>query len=144
VSEALAGFALLAQIPRREALVLAEVFEWFALEPGEVLFREGDLADALWLVLEGTLELESSRASRRGRCGAGEALGALSLVSRGRREATARTLSRCRLLRLGRSTYERLVASAPAAACRLAEAIARDCAGSLRSALDALDRGGLR
>ena len=139
VSSDLASFPLLAELPEPDACTLAGAFEWLAVEPGRVLFREGDAADALWLVLEGRVGLESSRSARAGECGPGQALGALSLVERGARESSARTLSRCRLLRLHHSAYEHLVATAPGTACRLMEAIARECAVSLRGALAALE-----
>jgi CRP-like cAMP-binding protein len=59
-------------------------------------------------------------------------------VAEGPREATGETLSRCRVLRLRREAYQRLVEGAPRAACQLLEALLRDSAAVVRDALEAV------
>jgi len=133
-------FALFEELSEEEREVLADEVERIELEPGDVLFREQEEASGLVLVLEGRVRLESSRAGELGSVGPGTALGAVSLVAVGPREASAVADSACSIFLLRRSTFRRLAADAPRAACRLAEAIARDAAALLRAGLEPLVR----
>jgi CRP-like cAMP-binding protein len=133
-------FALFEELSEEEREVLAEEIEGIELEPGDVLFREREEASGLLLVIEGRVRLESSRAGALGSVGPGTALGAVSLVAVGPREASAVADSACRVLLLRRSAFRRLVEDAPRAACRLAEAIACDAATLLRAGLEPLVR----
>jgi CRP/FNR family cyclic AMP-dependent transcriptional regulator len=138
VSDELAGFPLLADLGPDERRAVAQELEWLSFEQGVALFREGEPADGLVLLIEGRVRLVSRRTGCVGECGAGACLGALSLVAEGAREATGETLSRCRMLRLSREAYGRLVAGAPRAACQLLEAVLRDSAAVVREALAAV------
>lgn len=133
-------FALFEELSEEEREVLADEIERIELEPGDVLFRERDEASGLVLVVEGRVRLESSRAGDLGSVGPGTALGAVSLVAVGPREASAVADSACCILLLRRSAFRRLVDDAPRAACRLAEAIACDTAALLRAGLEPLVR----
>ena len=133
-------FALFEELSEEEREVLADEVERIELEPGDVLFREQDEASGLVLVVDGRVRLESSRAGELGSVGPGTALGAVSLVAVGPREVSAVAESACSILLLRRSTFRRLVEDAPRAACRLAEAIARDAAALLRAGLEPLVR----
>jgi CRP-like cAMP-binding protein len=136
---ALEKFALLAELDPVERQAVAERLEWIRLEPGLALFREGDEADALWLVLEGEVELTSAKHGAAGVCAAGASLGTLSLVTGGLREVTAETHTDCQLLRLSREAFRNLRETAPLAACRLLEQVVREAAASSRAALSALE-----
>lgn len=138
MSDALAGFPLLAALDPDDADRLAQRLEHVEVPSGHVLFREGEPADALWLIAEGSVRLSSRAVPDAGTCGPGRALGALALVEKGERETTAEALSRCRLLCLRRGTFDQLVAGSPRIACALALAVARESAGALRDALSAL------
>ena len=133
-------FALFEELSEEEREVLADETERIELEPGDVLFREQDEASGLVLVVDGRVRLESSRAGELGSVGPGTALGAVSLVVVGPREVSAVAESACSILLLRRSTFRRLAEDAPRAACRLAEAIAREAAALLRSGLEPLVR----
>jgi CRP-like cAMP-binding protein len=141
VTEELKRFALLGSLGEEERGDLAEELEWLSCETGVALFREGEHADALLLLLEGRVRVTSRRAGAEGECGPGTAFGALSLVVDGQREATAITASPCRVLRLRRSSFRRLVDAAPHAACALLEGVARESAAEVREVLDRLALG---
>jgi CRP-like cAMP-binding protein len=138
VSRELEGFAVLASLGPEERRDVAEQLEWLSFEEGVAIFREGERSDGMLLLLEGQVRLISRRAGCVGECGAGSSFGALSLVEDGPREATGETLSHCRVLRLRREAYRRLVESAPRAACQLLEALLRDSAAVVRDALGAV------
>ena len=133
-------FALFEELSEEEREVLSDGIERIELEPGDVLFREREEASGLVLLVEGRLRLESQRAGELGSLGPGSALGAVSLVAVGPREASAIAESACSIYLLRRSTFRRLADDAPRAACRLAEAIARESAALLRSGIEVLVR----
>jgi len=72
--------------------------------PGDAIFREGDAAREMYVVLDG--ELEVLKSSRRGRAtriailGPGDCFGEMSLIDVQTRSATVRALGPTRLLRI--------------------------------------------
>ena len=133
-------FTLFEELSEEEREVLSEEIERIELEPGDVLFREQEEASGLVLLVEGRVRLESQRVGELGSVGPGSALGAVSLVTVGPREASAIAESACSIFLLRRSTFRRLADDAPRAACRVAEAIARETAAFLRAGLEPLVR----
>jgi CRP-like cAMP-binding protein/bacterioferritin-associated ferredoxin len=84
------------------------------LRDGEVLFRQGDEADALYLVRSGTLVVSREEAGETrmlGQVGRGACVGELGLLERSARSATAVALGPVELLAIDaaqfRSVYER-------------------------------------
>jgi len=130
--------ALLRELAADEREAVSKELEAAALSAGEVLYHEGDEADGLVLLLEGQLRISSLRSGTAGIVGPGTALGALSLVALGAREASAVAESRCRLLWLRRPAFRRLVEDAPRAACRLLEAATCDFVSSVRQGIELL------
>jgi signal transduction histidine kinase len=94
---------LLADLPDEMLTALLEAAPEVALDEGEVLLAEGDQASALYVVLEGELEVTKSFDGTDvllAVCGRGELLGELSMVHGRPRSATARALTPARLLRI--------------------------------------------
>jgi NADH dehydrogenase len=86
-------------------------------EPDEVVFREGERGDRLYVVLDGEVQV-SKQVPGQGavplrRLGRGECFGEIALVSDQPRSATVRTLSRADLLAVDRETFQALFASLP-------------------------------
>lgn len=81
-------------------------------EPGETLFREGDVANDMFVVLSGEIEvLKKSRRSSEARIallGPGDWFGEMSIVDVQPRSATVRALAACRLLRVTASDLDAL------------------------------------
>lgn len=135
MSDVLGRFGLLAPLSSEQRRVVSERLEWLDLAAGASLFEEGEPADALLLVLEGRIRLCSARRRTDGEVGPGSALGALSLVVEGPREATAVAVCEGRVLRLSRRAFDSLRAADPGVACRLLEGIVRESAAFSRDAL---------
>jgi CRP-like cAMP-binding protein len=135
---ALKSFAPFADLSDAERDEIAELLEERRLSPGETLFQEGDEADALALVVEGSVQLSSRRASENGVFGGGSVLGGLALLAVGTRLATAVGAERASVLLLRREDFLRLAEDNPRAACRIVSAIAADAASLARMALDSL------
>ncbi len=90
------------------------------LNAGEVLFRAGDPADALYIVARGSVEVVADSAGGAETAGAaiaelgpGTAFGEMGLISGGARTATIRTVTKAELLEIGREDFNALIAADP-------------------------------
>lgn len=133
-------FALLADFSVADCEILAELIEPKRMARGRRIFGEGSEADSLVLVTAGSVRVESRRSGASGVLGEGTALGALSLVVLGVREATATAETDCELLMMPRASFRRLVEDHPRTACRFLEALVADVAGLVRQGLEPLAR----
>jgi predicted acylesterase/phospholipase RssA/CRP-like cAMP-binding protein len=92
--------------------------EWRRLEAGEVLFREGDLADAAYFIVGGRVMVLAEDADGVDRLiaelGRGEVVGELGLLDRAPRSATIRAVRDTTLASFSTNTFEELVATSPA------------------------------
>ena len=132
----LVRFALLSGLGDADREALAGALETHELAAGTRLFDVGDPADGLLLVAEGRVGLSSEPHAAHGEFGPGDALGANALVGDGVRVARAETLSRARVLHLGRAAFQRFADAQPRTACRLLEALLREQAHTTREALE--------
>lgn len=111
---------------RLRLLALTSV-EPVSYDSGEVLFRQGDVADSAYIVVEGTIELrlDTSRgetvAATIGRNGI---VGETSLLSGSSRRATARAVGPVRALRIDKDSFERLLSGCPDVAVKLLRTMA--------------------
>lgn len=133
--DVLSKFPLFAELTQADLEELMAIVESANVYADRTLYREGQQADGMVLLVEGSLRLESKTTSQQVVVGAATALGALSLVGVGVREATAVTETACQVLWLRRSEFRRLTEDCPRTACRLLEAIAGDFAGRVRAEL---------
>lgn len=99
------------------------------LARGEVLFREGDQGDRLYVLLSGKVKL--GRTSTDGRenlvaiLGPGEMFGELSVFDPGPRNATATAVAETQLIGLGNDALQQFLLSRPAVAQSLLAALAK-------------------
>jgi lysophospholipid hydrolase len=107
--------------------LLAEV-EWVSLTGGATLFRQGDRADALYIVVSGRLAAvfeEDDGTERLVReIGRGENVGELAMLTDEPRSATVHAVRDSELARLDRACFERVVSRHPPAMTRLARMLA--------------------
>jgi CRP/FNR family transcriptional regulator, cyclic AMP receptor protein len=108
----LAHSPLFAGLPRRMLGRLATRFLEKAYHAGEVVFHEGDPGRALFVVVEGTVEI--IQATPRGEhvvrtLGAGDAFGELALIDESQRSGSARVAEPGRLLILYKSDFDALM-----------------------------------
>ncbi len=105
---------------------LLSALKQLELSPGDVLFREGETPDCLYLVVVGELEVfghdEQGNEVTLGRVGAGEPLGEIPLLLGGKRSASARAMQHTRLAVLPADAFRRLV----------------EASGALRAGLEAV------
>ena len=90
------------------------------IDAGQVLFRAGDPADALYIVARGSVQVVAdSPGDCRGvgaviaELGPGAAFGEMGLISGGARTATIRSVTGAELLEIGREDFDALIAADP-------------------------------
>jgi len=134
----LRSVALFAGLPEEVFAHLAATLPQRSLAPGSVVFREGDAARALFVLLEG--ELEVTKQSRRGSesrvaiLGPSDTFGEMSLLDMQPRSATVRTLSPVRIVELGADALDELYRKDVKAYALLVLNLARDLSRRLRVA----------
>lgn len=84
-------------------------------EPGEVVFREGDTGDRLYIVLRGRAEvlMEARPGGPVAHIGPGSYFGEMALLGSGRRNATVRCVEPMNVLTLGKRDFGLLAAHLP-------------------------------
>ncbi len=88
--------------------------ERVTVQPGEVIVREGDVADRFYIISRGEVEVVQRAAAGEKRLvvlGPGRFFGEIGLLAGARRTATVRATRAGELLALDREAFERLVAS---------------------------------
>lgn len=99
------------------------------LTPGEILFRQGEAADSVFVVLDGRLEVhmgqEGEREQLLAELRAGDVVGEVALVAGGKRSATVRVAEHSTLAELPVATLNGLLESFPEIAARLVDLVSR-------------------
>jgi EmrB/QacA subfamily drug resistance transporter len=111
--ETLRAVSLFAELPDEVLAVLARHAASVRLEAGEMLFRRGDAADGLYVVVSGRLEvvLEAAEPEVLRVIGPGAVVGELALLADTPRSASIRARRDSQLLRLRRAEFEQLMAA---------------------------------
>jgi CRP/FNR family cyclic AMP-dependent transcriptional regulator len=95
---------------------------------GEVLFREGDQGDVMYVIREGVVRISKSAGEggdkRLADLGAGEFFGEMSILNNKPRNATAEVLEPAKLLVINARTFEQMVKSNSEIAIRLVKKLA--------------------
>jgi signal transduction histidine kinase len=111
VAAALRGSRLFGELPEEDLQVLAATSRTVELGPGDVLMAEGSPPEAMYIVLEGELEVSRNVGGSDvllNICGPGELLGELGIAHRRPRSATVRARTRSRVQRIGAEALDRL------------------------------------
>ena len=104
---------LLERAGPRALASLAELSRELEMIPGQVLYTEADLADAVYVVAGGRVRL-SNGDTTLSEIGPGEAFGTWALVDESRREHRAECVEAGRLLALGREDFDEFTVNATA------------------------------
>lgn len=104
-----------------------QMAELVDLAPGEILIEEGSTGDAVYVVLEGDLEVSRRSGNQDvllGVRGTGEVLGEMAFVSNAPRNATVRARTHSRLLLLRDTVFEQVLTTSPSAALTIVKTVA--------------------
>jgi CRP-like cAMP-binding protein len=103
---------LIDDLRKRYSLFSVEVYE-----PGEKVFKQGDLADRFYIIQKGAVEVERTTDDTKvllGRLGAGDYFGEIALLrADGRRTACVKAVTQVELLALGKDNFDSLVSAVP-------------------------------
>lgn len=94
----------------------------------EVIVRQGEAGDGLFVIQEGQLEILSENHGRETRlrvAGEGELIGEMAVFEREVRSATVRALGEARVLTVDRKNFLRRINEDPSLAFRLVETMSR-------------------
>jgi CRP/FNR family transcriptional regulator, cyclic AMP receptor protein len=97
--------------------------EYERYRAGETLFREGDSADSMYVVLDGEVELRVNGKAFE-TLGPGGVLGEMALVDRAPRAASAVALTDCRLARVAEKRFLFMVRETPHFALQIMQLMA--------------------
>ena len=118
----LSGVAFFEDFAQDQLRLLAFGAERTSLPPGGLLFREGAKADSAFILLSGTIRLlgeEEGESREMGAVRPGALLGAFALITDTRRPTSAIAETECRLLRIERRDFRRVLEEYPALAVAL-------------------------
>jgi NTE family protein len=120
---------LLAALPAEARAAVTSELEWFSLPGGWTLFRQGEIADGLYIVLSGRLGVMVTGAGGRetliAEVSGGEVVGEMAVIAGGVRSATVVGLRNSTLVRLSKAAFETLVREYPDAMLRLAQLLVK-------------------
>lgn len=126
-SQALQSNALFADLKDQQRHALVEASGTLGFGPGEVIVREGDGGESLYVLLSGRVEVSKELEGRPlvvRQLGKSEVFGEMTLFLDTPRSATVRALEECRLLRVGRTAVQGLLQEDPALLDRFATLVA--------------------
>jgi NTE family protein len=121
----LASVGAFGSLSATELTELANKLEFVSVARGDLLIREGEQADALYLVLSGRFQVfRGERGEPLAEVGVGQPIGEIAFLAGGRRTASVRAERDCLVVRLGRLDFEELAARSADLWARIACALA--------------------
>lgn len=129
--EFIVNWSMVARVPLFSHLTAADIAHIMQLlrarqvERGDVVFRRGEAATAMYFIAEGEVEIELGRGQdgRRVRLGAGHFFGEIAVLKRTERSATVTAVSRVRLLVLDAADLHALIAREPGIAAKISKIV---------------------
>jgi CRP-like cAMP-binding protein len=118
-AETLGKVRLFAKLDPSKIKLLAFTSQLLTYEDGEVLFEEGDAADAAFVVMEGEVEILADTGKGKlvvGTLGKDQLFGELALFNNATRSATLRAKGRLQALRIVDEKFIKLVTENPGVA----------------------------
>jgi CRP-like cAMP-binding protein len=121
----LPSMPLFAEVPRPILIRMVKESRLVDLEPGQHLIERGTTADALFVLIEGSVEVARHPSQDRVVLSEGDVLGISSLLDRVNYQGDAVARTRSRALRISRLLLDRLVAEHPPLGDLLIELLGR-------------------
>jgi len=104
---------------------------------GEVLFREGDVGDYLFFIVEGVIEIMLENENRQHKVIAtyttGASVGEMSLIDEYERSATVRAGSNCEILVLTKTKLDKIISENPVIGIKILKGLAKNISERLRT-----------
>lgn len=127
VKESMRRLALFEGLGEGDLDQLVDLSRQQHLAPGEVLMREGEPGDTMYVIVDGALEVVKGRGNQEHRLAVrsrGEVVGEMALVEHTPRTATVRALAETELLVIGRAAFATLLSCSATAAPTILSTVA--------------------
>ncbi|CAN5922241.1 hypothetical protein BH11MYX4_BH11MYX4_13940 [soil metagenome] len=131
----LAKHSFLAHIGAQDLGVFLELLDETALPAGTIVFRQGDVGDHMYFVLEGQGHVQRG-VTQVGRLGPGDHFGEMAILGHRARSATVQADTVMRVARLARSRLVSLGANHPRVALHFMEALASSVVATMTALRD--------
>ncbi|MCB0343816.1 MAG: cyclic nucleotide-binding domain-containing protein [Bdellovibrionales bacterium] len=135
--EALQGIFLFRDLSLEELSRVVNRAYVTTLPAGEALFREGELDDSLYIVLEGELNIKRGK-NKLATIRRGNHVGEMAMLMSTPRSATVTAAKDCRLLNIERKDFEAIIQANPTTGVRLLTAMSRELSSRLDAAVSKL------
>jgi len=96
-----------------DMMVVAQIAQEVRVEAGSVLFRKGDSGDALYLILEGEVDIVNADGKILSTLGATRCFGEVSVLDKKGRTATAVCVKDCRMLMISSNDFQEILEKYP-------------------------------
>jgi CRP-like cAMP-binding protein len=123
-TDVIAGLVIFANLPTRSIQAVAALAVEDSAPAGTVLMREGEPSDSFYVIVRGTVHIESDGQFVRS-MSRGSFLGEIGLLKGAERSATARCETDCRFIRLDSHEFSRVIETFPDVRARVEAAVAR-------------------
>ncbi len=97
-----------------DMIIMAQIAQEVSFEAGHVLFRVGDPGDALYLVLEGKVDIINENDRLLVSVGAPGCFGEVAVLDKKGRSATAKCVEECRMLMITSNDFQEILEEYPA------------------------------
>ena len=115
--DTLRNIPLFAGLPTARLKLIAYTAEVVRFEAGEVMVQQGDVADAVYIIIEGEAEVWLADADSHeihvATMGANSLLGEIAVIARSRRTTTVRAKSRVATFKISANVFLDLVRQSP-------------------------------
>ncbi len=114
----------------------AQNFSLQNIKEGTVLFKEGDIGDYLFFVVDGVIEIIIKTINKQNEviatCSSGASIGEMSLLDTYERSATVRAFTDCEILVLTKSKFDSIVSKHPDLGIKVLKGLAKNISKRLR------------
>lgn len=135
-TEILSRVSLFERLSSDEISQVIDYLDIISLQTDDKLFSEGDKGDALFVVLEGALEVAKSSFSgdiiRMATVKAGQTIGEMAIIDSLSRSASAIASENTKVAKLSREGFDKLVADKPEIGISVLKGLARTLSLNLR------------
>lgn len=147
IKEAITGFLInfpfFDHLDKDQLEIVADHIDFYEMDPGEILFKEGDKGDSVYFIIEGELDIikEALSANKIGvdkvvisTITKGRSIGEMSVIDNIPRSATVMARTNVKLVTLSRNSFESILDKHPKTGNQILKGIALLLSLNLRKA----------
>jgi CRP-like cAMP-binding protein len=125
-------------LPDDDLKMLSEMLELYHYDQNHYIFKEGEIQDSLFFIMEGSVivlkNTEDDRQEQLAQFNAPQVIGEMALISPGKRSASIMTISPVIIARFGCSSFEKIIKQRPMLAINILRKAGNTVSTRLRKA----------